>query len=144
MLNKMGNKIFLIGCVWGKGGRERGVSCLKSLSRLFKMALALWISNRMSPSSSFYDKDFNKNLYNPSSRIECGGSVLIKGIISWTLNCMEKMAISKFRLDVFGEMVGVEGVLVAFQSLSTIKKSTSHSNFQSNELFSKFLRQLLR
>ena len=54
------------------------------------------------------------------------------------------MAISKFWLDVFGEMVGVEGVLAAFQSLSTIKKGTSHSNFQSNKPFSKFLRQLLR
>ena len=28
----------------------------------------------------------------------------------------------------FGEKVGVEGVLVAFQSLSTIKKDTSHFN----------------
>ena len=51
------------------------------------------------------------------------------------------MAISKFWLDVFGEMVGVEGVLVAFQSLSTIKNDTSHLNFQSNEPFFKFLRQ---
>ena len=39
------------------------------------------------------------------------------------------------------EMVGVEGVLVAFQSLSTIKKGTSHFNFQSNEAFLKFLRE---
>jgi hypothetical protein len=39
------------------------------------------------------------------------------------------MAISKFWLDEFGEMVGVEGVLVAFQLLSTIKKGTSHFNF---------------
>jgi len=38
------------------------------------------------------------------------------------------MAISKFWLYVFREMVGVEGVLVAFQSFSTIKKGTSHSN----------------
>ena len=48
------------------------------------------------------------------------------------------MAISKFWLDVLGEMVGVEGVLVAFQSLSTIKKGTSHFNFQSNEPFWSF------
>ena len=54
------------------------------------------------------------------------------------------MAISKFWLDVFREMVGVDGVLVAFQLLSTIKKGTSHSNFQLNEPFSKFLRQILR
>ena len=31
--------------------------------------------------------------------------------------------------------------LVTFQSLSTIKKGTSHSNFQSNEPFLKFIRQ---
>ena len=54
------------------------------------------------------------------------------------------MAVLKFWLDVFGETVGVEGVLAAFQSLLTIKKGTSYSNFQSNEPFSKFLRQLLR
>ena len=35
-------------------------------------------------------------------------------------------------------------MLVAFQSLLTIKKGTSHCNFQSNEPFSKFLRQLVR
>jgi hypothetical protein len=57
---------------------------------------------------------------------------------------LNKMAISKFWLDVFWEMVGVEGVLLAFQSLSTIKKRKSHSNFQLNEPFSKFLRQLFR
>ena len=51
------------------------------------------------------------------------------------------MANSKFWLDVFGEMVGVEGVLAAFQSLSTIKKGTNHLNFQSNEPFLKFLPQ---
>ena len=58
--------------------------------------LALWISNRMSPFSSFYDKDFHKNLicpqgitYNPCPE-DSGGSVLLKGIISWTLNCVEQ------------------------------------------------------
>ena len=45
------------------------------------------------------------------------------------------MAISKFLLDVFGEMVGMEGLLVALQSLSTIKTGTVFFNFQSNELF---------
>jgi hypothetical protein len=44
---------------------------------------------------------------------------------------------------VFGEMVGTEGVIVTLQPFSTIKKVTSHSNFQSNEPFSKLLRQLL-
>ena len=36
------------------------------------------------------------------------------------------------------------GGLVALQSLSNIKKGTSRSNFQSNEPFSNFLRQLRR
>jgi hypothetical protein len=73
------------------------------------------------------------------------GSFLLKNIFSiWKPTTLNKMAISKFLLDVFGEIVGVEGVLVAFQSLSTIKKGTRHSNFLSNEPFSMFLRQLLR
>jgi len=50
----------------------------------------------------------------------------------------------KFWLDVLREMVGVRGVLVVLQSISTIKEGNSPFNFQSNELFSKFLRQLLR
>jgi hypothetical protein len=39
------------------------------------------------------------------------------------------MAISKLCLNVFGEMVGVRGGLLAIQSLSTIKKGTSRFNF---------------
>ena len=38
-------------------------------------------------------------------------------------------------------MVGEGEVLFALQSLLTIKKGLSPFNFQSNELFSKFLRQ---
>jgi hypothetical protein len=38
---------------------------------------------------------------------------------------------------------GRGGGLVALQLLLTIKEGTSHSNFQSNEAFLKFLRQLL-
>ena len=38
----------------------------------------------------------------------------------------------------------VVGGLVALLSLSTIKKGTSHFNFQSSEPFSKFLGRLLR
>ena len=38
----------------------------------------------------------------------------------------------------FGEKVGVRGGLVAFKSLSTIKKGTSPYNFQSNEPFLSF------
>ena len=73
------------------------------------------------------------------------GSDLLKNIFSiWKSTTLNKMVISKFWLDVFREMVGVEGVLVAFQSLSTIKKGKSHSNFQLNEPFSKSLRQLFR
>ena len=41
-------------------------------------------------------------------------------------------------------MVGVGGGLVALQSLLTSEKGTSHFNFQSNEPFLKFLRQLIR
>jgi hypothetical protein len=41
-------------------------------------------------------------------------------------------------------MVGVRGGLVALQSLLTIKKGISPFNFQSKELFLKFLQQLLR
>jgi hypothetical protein len=40
--------------------------------------------------------------------------------------------------------VGEGGVLVFLQALSTIKTGKSPSNFQSNENFLKFLRQLLR
>jgi hypothetical protein len=36
------------------------------------------------------------------------------------------MAILKFWLDVFGELVGVEWVLVAFQSLSTIRDRAAY------------------
>ena len=54
---------------------------------------------------------------------------------------LNEMAISKFRLDVFGEIVGVGGGLVALISLSTIKEGTSPLNFQSNETFLEFLRQ---
>ena len=54
------------------------------------------------------------------------------------------MTISKLLLDAFGEIVGEGGVLVFLQSLLTIKKCKSPSNFQSNENFLKFLRQLLR
>jgi hypothetical protein len=44
-------------------------------------------------------------------------------------------------LDLFGELMGVEGMSVAFQSLLTIKKGTGHFNLQSVEPFLKFLRQ---
>jgi hypothetical protein len=60
------------------------------------------------------------------------------------INYDEQNGYIKVLIGCVGEMVGVEGVLVAFQSLLTIKNGTSHSNFQSNEPFSKFLQQLLR
>ena len=53
------------------------------------------------------------------------------------------MAMSKPLLDVFGEMIGVGGGLVALYSLSTIKKGTIPLNLQSNEPVLKFLRQSL-
>ena len=54
---------------------------------------------------------------------------------------LNKVSISKFLLNVFGQMVGAGGGLVAVQSVSTINKGASPFNFQSNELFSKFPRQ---
>jgi hypothetical protein len=56
---------------------------------------------------------------------------------------MNKMDISKFWLDVFGELKGVRGELVALQSFSTIKKGTSPFNFPLNKPFYNLL-QLLR
>ena len=50
------------------------------------------------------------------------------------------MVISKFWFDVFGETVSVGGMLVAVQSLLTIKKGVISFNFLSNEPYSKFLR----
>jgi hypothetical protein len=51
------------------------------------------------------------------------------------------MAVSKFLLDEFEEMVVVRGELVALQLLSTIKKVTSPFSFQSNKHFLKFPRK---
>jgi len=54
------------------------------------------------------------------------------------------MAISKFLLYVFGEIMGVGGGLVVLRRLSTIEKGTDPFHFQSNEPFLKFLQQLFR
>ena len=43
-------------------------------------------------------------------------------------------------MNLLGEMMGLGGDLVALQSFSTIQKGTGSFSFQSNELFSKFLR----
>ena len=51
------------------------------------------------------------------------------------------MAISKFWLDKFWELMGMGGGLVTLQPLLINKNGTSPFNFQSNEPFSKFLRQ---
>ena len=98
---------------------------------------------------SFYDNVFYKILicpqgitYNPcleGSR----GVFILKDLVSRTFNYVNKMAISKFSFEVFGEKVGVRGGLVSLHSLSTIKKGTSPLNFQSNERFLKFLRHRL-
>ena len=69
------------------------------------------------------------------------GVIVLKDNFPDLSTALDKMAISKFWLPVFEEMMGVGGGLVALQSLSTIKKSTSPFNFQSNELFYKFMRQ---
>ena len=56
--------------------------------------------------------------------------------LHWT-----KWLSQNFWLDVFGEMMGMGEGLAALQSLLHIKKSTSPFNYQSNDLFPKFLRQ---
>ena len=71
-------------------------------------------------------------------------SAILLDIISGPLNYFEQNGYLKILIGYVWENVGRGRVLVAFQSLSTIKKGTSHSNFQLNEPFSKFLRQLLR
>ena len=93
----------------------------------------------------FYDKDFDKNLiypqgltYNPCPE-GCGGVSSSK--IYFLSENQQRW--TKYYLKIFIGCVwgnGEHAVLVAFQSLSTIKKGTSHSNFQLNE---PFLRQLL-
>ena len=45
---------------------------------------------------------------------------------------LNKMAILKFWLDVFGELMGLGGGLFALQSLAAIKEGTGTFNFQSN------------
>jgi hypothetical protein len=91
-----------------------------------------------------------KTLYAPRAylttlALRAVGECPLQNIIYvWKSTTLNQMVFSKFWLDVFREMVGVVGVLVAFQFLSNMQKGTSHSNFQSNEPFSKFLRQLLR
>jgi hypothetical protein len=54
---------------------------------------------------------------------------------------LNKMAISKFWLDVFGKMLGMQGGLFALQSLSTIKKGSYPFDFESSEPLLKFLQQ---
>ena len=71
-----------------------------------------------------------------------GGIVIHKDIISGPLNYLEQNGYLKFWSNLFGEMLGAGGGLVAFQSLSSIKKSTSPLNFQLIGPFCKFLRQL--
>ena len=67
----------------------------------------------------------------------------LKHIFYLEINYAEQNGYLKILIGCIWRGVGWGG-LVALQSLSTIKMGTSHSNFQSNELFSKFLRQLLR
>ena len=70
------------------------------------------------------------------------GAVILKDLIPIFFGT--KYLSQNFWLDVFGEMMGMGGEFVALQSHSTIKRGTSSINFQLNELFLKFLRQLLR
>jgi hypothetical protein len=55
------------------------------------------------------------------------GVVILKNILSRTLNYVEKITILKFRLDMSWEMEGVKGGLVALQSLSTLKRALALS-----------------
>jgi hypothetical protein len=58
-----------------------------------------------------------------------GGAIILKYLISRTFDYIEQKDISKFWLDVFGEMVGVRRRLVALQSVSTIEKALVLSIF---------------
>ena len=78
------------------------------------------------------------NLPCPEGFAGCSSSKTYSPDLSVTL---KKKAISKFLLDVFGKTVGLERGLVALQSLLKVTKGTGPFDFQSNELFSKFLRQ---
>jgi len=66
---------------------------------------------------------------------------ILKDIISGHFNYVEQNGYLKIELDEFGGLVTQGEGLVALQSLSSIKKSTSPFNFQLNEHFSKFLQQ---
>ena len=75
--------------------------------------------------------------YNPCP--EGCGFVILKDIIFEPLATLNKMVLSKFRLDVFAEMVGVGGGLVALQSFWTIKKATLASSISNRmSLFRSF------
>ena len=76
--------------------------------------------------------------YNPCPEGSGGFHLQRLPDLSITLN---KMAVLKFWLDVFGEWWAGEEGLVVLQSVSTFKKGTSPFSFQSNKLFSMFLRQ---
>ena len=83
--------------------------------------------------------------YNPYPE-GSGEGVILKDIIPDLLTIPNQIAmLSQYLLlNVFGELVGGRGGLVALQWLSTIKKRTGPFNFQSNDFSLKFVRQLLR
>ena len=94
---------------------------------MLKRALGVLITNLMSPLQCLYDYPF----YNPcpeGSGWERRG-VILKDIISGPFNYVEQHGYLKFWLNVFGQIVGVGGGLVALELLSTIKKDKSPCNF---------------
>ena len=104
----------------------------------------------MGPLQSIYDHPFYINhiypqgiIYNLCPKSSRGVSSLETEFVELIIT-LNKMAVSKFSLDVFRKILGAEGRIVALQSQSTIKKSISPFNFQSKGPLLKFLRQLLR
>ena len=68
------------------------------------------------------------------------GIGVVQDIVSRPFNYTEQMVISTVWINVFWELMSLGGGLLPFKHL-TNKKGTSLFNFQSNESFSKFLRQ---
>jgi len=136
-----GLDIFTLRCLWGEW-----LFILRSLW-ISKTVLKLLIRYPMSPSEVYTITFSIQILYSSVAKLTAlglramwWGVVILKDIISDLSIALNKIAVSKFWLDMFGEMVGVGGGLVAHQWFSTIKKGTSPFSFQSNDLFPMFQR----
>jgi hypothetical protein len=98
---------------------------------------------------SFYDNPYYKNLICPRAQLKTLAPRVVgecppqKDIFYLEINYTEQNGYLKILIGcVWGDDERGGGV-VTLQLLSTITKGTSHSNFQLNEPFLKFLRQLL-